>query len=237
MTTEKIYSSIIEMVKAYAEERGDNPDFVWDVLKDPTIYAGHPGSFYGRAVEILLDCREKMDKKTAGAGRLSVCKRMVKECTRPELSGIHAHGGKFCILNGYMAFRFRDDMVSIGRCVEYFEFDKAFSDVAQSTEVLPTPSRADIKAYIAETGSTRKAIKEPYTPDGWPDWYAVNPFYLLDVLDAIPGAEFYKPGKYCTPIYFTNGDGDDGILCPVAGEKVKKAWLAHVNRTSEQRSA
>jgi hypothetical protein len=106
---------------------------------------------------------------------------------------------------------------------------------ALTDELLPVPSVADIKCWIAASGQTRTA-KNPkaYTPEGWPEWIAVNPFYLLDMLE-IFGADvqIVKPSRAWTPVYFRDDDGNDGIVLPMRTAGAKKAWDDETQRRQD----
>ena len=228
MTNEKLYFEICEMLKCYDRETGRDyggtDEWLQDVaaMRETAKYDG--SNIYASAARVLLDLREKMDKKATGAGRLNVCKRMDKRSLRAELAGIHEQGGRYCITDGYIAFRFSADLPSIRRAQVPFDFEKAIPESGFHGETLPPVSRSEIKEFIAVTGQTRSKPKGAFSPAKWPQWYAVNPFYLLDVLDAIPDAVFYLPAKYNAPLYFADDSGNDGILCPVNTARARADW-------------
>lgn len=246
MTNEMIYAEIVAMLREYEAETGRADGSLEKILADNrkleelSYFTACP-NIYASAARVLLDLRDKMDKKANSAGRVNVCKRLVKDFTRrPELAGIHeTDDGRYCILDGYRLYRFVADLPSIKRAQLPFDAAAAIPKDATAGGPLPAPSKADIKAYIAETGQTRRKPTEPYTPAGWPAWYAVNPFYLLDVLDAIPDAVFYLPESYCKPLYFADGAGNDGILLPVRSKKAVEEWNKYQEekKSMERRSA
>ncbi len=232
MTNENIYVAIVDMLRCYERETGREDGNLDKLIKD-TGRLQELAAFtvceniYASAARVLLGLREKMDKKATGAGRVAVCKRLVKDCSRLELAGITKDDGKYCIVDGYRAFRFSADLPSIPRAKCPFEYSKVIPQDATRRGTLQIPSRADIRAYIAEMGATRS---KPGKPFFLLPWYAVNPFYLLDVLDAIPDAVFYVPECYNKPLYFADENGNDGILLPVFTPETRAAWNAEQDR-------
>lgn len=234
MTNDKIYASIVEMLHCYERETGRDDGSLDKLLSDAgrlhelAAFDACP-NIYASAARVLVDLRDKMDKRATSAGRVNVCKRLVKDFTRrSELAGIHeTDDGRYCILDGYRLYRFAADLPSIPRARVSFDAAAAIPKDATAGGPLPAPSKADIKAYIAETGQTRRKPTEPYTPAGWPAWYAVNPYYLLDALDAMPNAVYYAPASYNKPLYFADADGNDGIILPVCNARVRAAWQEH----------
>lgn len=246
MKTENIYAEIVAMLKCYERETGRDyggtDEWLQDVveMRETAKYDGE--NIYASAARILLDLREKMDKKASSAGRVNVCKRLVKSIDaqgRNSMGGILPVDGRYCIMDGFRAFRFSADLPSIRRAIHTFDYDKFFSPFSRDAETLPPVSRAEIKEFIAVSGQTRTKCSVPFTPAAWPAWYAVNPFYLLDVLDAMPDAVFYLPESYFKPLYFADDDGNDGILLPVRAKRTVEAWHKYQEekQSKERRSA
>lgn len=235
MTNDKIYASIVEMLRCYERETGREDGGLDKLVKD-TGRLQELAAFtaceniYASAARVLLDLREKMDKKATGAGRVAVCKRLVNNCSRPGLAGIREQEGRYCIVDGYRLFRFSEDLPSIQRAKYEFDYNKVIPQDPTRNGTMQAPSRADIRAYIAETGATRS--KPPKKPFFLLPWYAVNPFYLLDILDAVPDAVFYVPECYNKPLYFADDNGNDGILLPVFVASAREAWEAEQDRKS-----
>lgn len=244
MTNEMIYAEIVAMLREYEAETGRSDGSLEKILADNrkleelSYFTACP-NIYASAARVILDLRNKMDKKANSAGRVNVCRRMDKGSLRAELAGIHEQGGRYCITDGYRAFRFSADLPSIRRAQVPFDFEKVIPAFGFSCETLPPVSRAEIKEFIAVTGQTRSKPKGAFSPAKWPQWYAVNPFYLLDVLDAIPDAVFFMPESYCKPLYFADGAGNDGILLPVRSKKAVEEWNKYQEekKSMERRSA
>ena len=132
MTNDKIYASIVEMLRCYERETGRDDGTLDNLLSDTArlhelaLFDACP-NIYASAARVLVDLRDKMDKKANSAGRVNVCRRMDKGSLRAELAGIHEHGGRYCITDGYRAFRFSADLPSIRRAQVPFDFEKVIS--------------------------------------------------------------------------------------------------------------
>lgn len=89
--------------------------------------------------------------------------------------------------------------------------------VITHSETLNLPRIPDLKAFLAEEKARKKREGaknfklRTYCLDGFAH---VDPQYLFDMLEALPNAVAYRPGKPVNPIYFQAYNGD-GILCPV----------------------
>lgn len=240
MKTENIYSEIVTMLREYEAQTG-RADGSLDKLLSDTARLEELARFdvcpniYASAARIILDLRNKMDKKANSAGRVNVCKRMDKGSLRAEIAGIHEQGGRYCITDGYRAFRFSADLPSIRRAIHTFDYGNLFSPFSRDAETLPPVSRAEIKEFIAVSGQTRSKCNIPFTPAAWPAWYAINPFYLLDALDAMPDAVFYLPESYFKPLYFADDAGNDGILMPVRSKKATEEWYKYQEEKENQK--
>lgn len=79
-------------------------------------------------------------------------------------------------------------------------------------EEMNLPTAKELKAWIKEKHLRRNNPgNTTFCIDGF---IHVNPFYLLDMIQGLPGCKAYKPEKRIYPIYFQAESGD-GILCPV----------------------
>lgn len=85
---------------------------------------------------------------------------------------------------------------------------------------LPLPTVKDLKTWIKTCPLNHGKHVEPYNLGGM----LVNPKYLLDILEALPGCIAYRPKNKISVILFVSGD-DRGILGPVRPEG-DAAWTA-----------
>ena len=220
MTNEKIYSTLCDMLRLFGDRDG-NADFAEAVIKNPHKYASFksPFPFYGEAAALLVDCMESMDKKTTKAGQLAAIKRFLSaDDARPIYTRACLRDGKLILCDGYKLLILDKDLESLPHNSEadnanYMDAEKAIAaSRAYSKEngvTIPAPSVGELKAFISANGGKRG--EKPYI---WNDVVGVNPQYLLDAIQAAPGAVFYKPEKPSAPIYFCF-DGGEGMILPV----------------------
>ena len=95
------------------------------------------------------------------------------------------------------------------------EDGKRFSEILRNYEnapragALPLPTVRELKAWI-KTRRAKDKSRLAYNLDG----IMVNPAYLLNLLEALPGCIAYRPEHKITAIVFTSGE-DRGILMPL----------------------
>lgn len=85
---------------------------------------------------------------------------------------------------------------------------------------LPLPTAKDLKTWIKTCPLNHGKHVESYNLGGM----LVNPKYLLDILEALPGCIAYRPKNKISVILFVSGE-DRGILGPVRPEG-DAAWTA-----------
>lgn len=250
MKNEMIYAGIVEMLKCYERETGRDDGSLEKILANTAelerlaAFTAAP-NIYASAARIILPLLEGMDKKTSGAGRVNAIKRIIKEAPgyNAALQGIFPDAGYFVACSGYHAVRLTSDITSIKHTVPHsFSVDKIFSDIPNkdSAETLRRPKTSEIKAFCAEKGLRRNTCKTPYTPPEWPDWIAVNPYYLLDILEALPEAEIVLPYKLNSIIYFRGEGGEggeEGVLCPIRVNDCNAKYAAWEAEKQDKRSA
>lgn len=219
MTPEKTYQHVCEMLHSYDSATGN--DAASKVITDPSDFLRCFNPFYESAAALLLDAKERMDKKTSPASVVSAVKRMTKAAVasrNKHLQGMVYQNGMYCVCDGYRILRLTEDVT----CVPHIEntpstpvLSNLMKPVIDSIrEKVDLPAEVDLKAYIARC----KAVagnNHTYSYQLAESVY-VNPQYLLDMLQALPGCECWidteKAGK--APIYFTAENGD-GVLLPV----------------------
>lgn len=209
MTNEKIIEHICAMVREYDSSTGNavadelfaNPE-KWE---DSTLFP-----FYAHAAKVLIDCKASIDTKTSARSTISAVKKMIKETDRLNFQGIFAHGEHYCVCNGFQLLRLNDDISSIPHVKNDLDVGAVMNPIISSAaETIQLPNIADLKAYIAATKPARNEKRKSYSLDV----VFVNPVYLLEMLQALPGCVAYKPKSRLSPIYFKASNGD-GILMP-----------------------
>lgn len=237
MTNEKMYSTVCDMIRDYGQ-RDESADIAAQVISDPRKWAAYSKAipFYPSAAALLVDAMESMDKKTTARGQLSAVKKFLSDnAARPLYRKMWEQGGYYCACDGYKAIRLKSDLPSLPHATpddgEPVNLEKSFSACRKDDDaVLTLPTIGELKAFI----SAHKKQNKPFLLDGC---VLVNPEYLLAAMQALPGATFYKPKNYYSPVYFKSDDGD-GILLPVkpSAEQIVKLDAAYMTE-QEQRKA
>ena len=218
MTTEKTYENIVRMMRAFDCETKRNYTEV--VLQRPEQFAKSDLPFYAEAAQMIIDLRAKMDKTSTPAARVNAIKNIIKNApeSRPSMKGLFRNGEKWVACDGNRAIRTGTDITSVPHTEEpNFSVERFIPPILN--EKLDLPTIAEVKAFIAERGYTKSNFhgKEGFCLDGYV-W--VNPFFLMDMLNALPGAVIYKPSTPRSAIYMQSTEtGDDGILLPVRPPK------------------
>lgn len=92
------------------------------------------------------------------------------------------------------------------------DFKKVLTEAQKDGETLRLPTIRELKEFnIAQKRELGKSSMPHYRVD---DCLWVNPYYLIDVLDALPGCVAYKPDNPTDLIYFKAENGV-GLLCTV----------------------
>lgn len=233
MTHDKRYELICNMIRAYGAESSD-PAYFADraqrVIENPRNYVSWATiPFYADAAELLVEALEGMDKATTPASALAAMKRIYKGCSdsRPMLKGLFKSGDRWALCDGYRFIRVSSKPESIPEAStmpggeEPINLDKCIPDESRYSEAVTVPTAAEIRAFMAANkiksgrGVTYNAM------EALPGWWC-NPAYLLDAVQALPGAIFHKPKSHYSPLYFESETGD-GMLLPVRHQEVGRA--------------
>ena len=224
MTPEKTYQLVCEMLHSYDSATGN--DVAEKVISDTPDFLCCFNPFYESAAALLLDARERMDKKTSPASVVSAVKRICKsavDSNRMCLGGLVFQNGYYCLCDGYRILRLKEDITSLPHLENSPDQSNLGSIMKQAIEnqtlQIALPDPADVKVYISRIKAKGLSTKE--VSYQLSDGVYVNPQYLLDMLQALPGCTCYtdadRAGK--VPIYFI-ADNGDGILLPVIGTPV-----------------
>jgi len=222
MKNELRYQTLCEMLYSYDAATGNGG--AAHVIANPHSWTNNPYQpFYANAAYLLIEALEGMDTRTTDRGTLAAIKRIVKACPKnqPHIDGViesvNEDGEtRFVICDGARLIRLKQDPVS----VKHADPEKAMNsktingimNVPKYGAPLELPAVNELKAFIAEKKAKHGSkYNVPYCLGG--DIY-VNPMFLLDMLQALPGCQAIKPEKAYAPIYFKSEDGD-GILLQV----------------------
>lgn len=215
MTNETTYSHICVMLREYDLHTGNRA--ADGVISNPEKWVeSEYFPFYASAAALLIETRAKLDTKTTPRTAVAAITRIYKNCnaSRPEMCGLFTYGDRFVICDGYRLLRLTKDISSIPHVENDFDVASAMGDVGPTGETLQLPTVGELRAYIIANNRKRgrKTISKSYFLDGF---IYVNPQYLIDMIQALPGSTAYKPKNQKAPIYFKAPNGDDGILLPV----------------------
>lgn len=219
MTPEKTYQLVCEMLHSYDSATGN--DAAEKVISDTSDFLRCFNPFYESAAALLLDAKTRMDKSSSSASVVSAAKRICKsaiENNRMRLGGLVFQDGYYCLCDGYRILRLTDDITSLPHLDNTPEQPKLgdlmSAAIQNQTLQIPLPSELDVKTYIARCKAAA-GNKHTYSYQLAENVY-VNPGYLLDMLQVLPGCTCYtdadKAGK--AMLYFL-ADNGDGVLLPV----------------------
>ncbi len=133
----------------------------------------------------------------------------------PGMFNLNIKGQEYYIVtDGYRIVRKFSDVPALPHYCNTWNpasMERFFRD-AKKDEEMPLPTVQELKAWIKEKKIRRSNPgKTTFCIDGF---VHVNPFFLLDMIQGLPGCKAYRPQKSVTPIYFQAENGD-GLLCPV----------------------
>ena len=228
LSTNDVYYNTIQMINAYVAAKND-PFDNWHIkiaektIQDPrSVMNGYiPDTFYQYAGQILLDCLEKMDKTRSGSGQLAAIKRVIKNSEKNNISaarGIFREGGSLWITDSYVLFKLSRDLPSVLHSDETERIIPAgkiyFPVMENATIPVDLPDVRTLKLWIRENerNAGKRHVKELTYNLG--NVY-VNPYYLLNVLEAVPECEMFRQESNISPLFFKAKDESiSGILCP-----------------------
>lgn len=221
MTSAKMYEHICTMLRQYDQETGRND--AEKVIARPADFAALDKlpyyAFYSSAAAMLIESRRGMDTKTTPKTAISAITRIIKSIQpeRKQFKGIFENRGKYVICDGYRLIRLNEDISSVPHTENDFDVAGVMRGCSAEGETIALPTVGDLKAYIA--ANTKKVGRRKETsPYFLNDVVYVNPQYLIDMIQALPGCTAYKPESPVSPIYFASESGD-GILLPVRPPK------------------
>lgn len=222
MTNEKKYTLLVKMIREYdaaakLDGLGD------DMIQRPDLYTHSEAfPFLACAAELLLDVQAAMDRGTTSAETLAALKRIYNNCpaSRPDMDGFFRSGDMWALCDGFRFVRLHSKPGSIPEAQPTpgdkspLDLEKLAQEALVGAEDVELPTAGQIKAVIAEEKAKHGSKKNRW--DKWealPGWYC-DPQFLLDLVQALPGAKAVKaPGPY-KPLYLRSENGD-GYLLPV----------------------
>lgn len=222
MTNEKKYTLLVKMIHEYDHET--KLDGLGDkVIQRPDMYA-HSGvsPFLACAAELLLDVQAAMDRETTSTETLAALKRIYNSlpASRPAMDGFFRSGDMWALCDGFRFVRLHDKPGSIPEAPGAaggnppIDLEKYAQEALVGAEDVDLPTAGQIKAVIAAEKAKHGSKKNRW--DKWealPGWYC-DPQFLLDLVQALPGAKAVKAPGAKKPLYLRSENGD-GYLLPV----------------------
>lgn len=220
MNAEMRIASICVMLHEFDQHTGNRG--AEGVISSPEKWVDSTYFPFYAAAEMLIEARASMDThRTGSAGTLAAFKRIIKSCENSAMKGVFERGGRFCVCDGYRLIRSNVDFSSVPHIETTFDAEKVMNSAAENRHPLQLPTVAELKTWLAnykaKNGSsygTKKAPRTPYILTfGNGQEIGVNPVYLLDMLQALPGCTATAKNPL-SAIYFSAENGD-GIVLPV----------------------
>jgi len=161
---------------------------------------------------------EENDRPASPASVTAAMKRVYSKMPE-KWEGVFNADGSAAVCNGCQAIFLRSSAPDLPAAKDpdgssganLAKFVKSLED-AGHTDTLPLPSVKSLKTWL-KCYDTKKSHDAVYDLDG----IHVNARYLLNMLEALPGATAYRPANLYEGILFTAGE-DRGILMQVKGE-------------------
>ena len=156
---------------------------------------------------------DESGKPAASKTVTAACKRIYGSLDKTNcLHGILTDGETRIATDGNHAVYLRSAAPDLPAAKEdgkrFSEYLRNFESLPRA-EALPLPTVRELKAWI-KTRRVKDKKKLAYNLDG----IMVNPAYLLNLLEALPGCIAYRPEHKITAIVFASGE-DRGILMPL----------------------
>lgn len=233
MKIEKILA-LVKMAAEKMEDESERNTYRYALEKDPCLceFAPTTGAILAYlAHELEEDNRKSAARASGRSSQLKALNAIVSSakdranCT--ELHGTFMAGNARAVCDGFRAVRIKNDSVQMPESApkgKPLYVDKCFPQTCpDESHCITLPSAAELRARIKEARADfRMKTGKPGTkcPAVWKlstdlGFYVyINANYLLDMLDALPGAVAYSGNKSTEPIYFSASDGD-GVLCPI----------------------
>ena len=230
MTTETVMNSILEMVNSI------HPEHLETFARDPfravmeinNSAGAHNPALYHMADLFTKAAAAEAPKRTKAAA-VKACKGMfkyLKSVKREHMAGTWVNAdGQQCAVDGFRAVRLGDHLPGLPAASQPWEgLDLTFREPMSYTRTVELPTAAEAVGVMA-----LQRFRDPhagrYCYDFGPGLPRVNAAYLLDMMTLFPDVREVRiaDGDRCkiSPMYWTNGNGSDGILLPVrkpAGE-------------------
>lgn len=207
MKSEKIIESVSAILRSYPGYE----DISEEILKNPGFwqYSRKLPSPLVIGASLIAEAQQEIEKQSGSP--IAAMKRIYRAASRDDMLGVWEEDGYTVACSGFHAVRLKRQtsglpvVKGIPGIFKVYDFDS-------QTDRIELPSLATIKSFNATHGNRRGNKRPaPYDLGG----VFVNPFFLIDVLECLPGAECRtKLSSRINPLIFSCEDGD-GVLMPI----------------------
>lgn len=231
--------TILALVKMAAEKMEDESErntYKYALENNPELCETLPtaGAILAYlAHELEQDSRKSAARLTGRASQLKAFENIVKMAKAEHENKRDIHGtflaksGARSLCDGFRAVRITNPAITMpenapGKCG--FDVDRVFPTDRTEADRVDLPSAAELRALIKnaradfrlKTGKpgTKCQTVWMFTTRTRETCY-FNASYLLDMVEALPGASAYTGAKRFDTLYFSSSDGD-AVLLPIS---------------------
>lgn len=234
MKAETMYKDIVTLIRSYGAAN-HTEDVARKVIEHPHCNIQPDDLFYATASTLLLATMETMDKSGGRSSMVMALKRIIANGTKhgPAIThGVFVDSSKdmknpwYCVTDGCRLIRLKADVPSLPHITD--TQDTSVWMPKQLGDEIELPTTLEVKRYIAEFGAGYAGKAKDKVNHATPyclrlgkrEWYC-NPYYLLDMIQVLPGCKGYIPAERTAPMLF-QADAGDGLLLPTKPEAVVK---------------
>ena len=223
MTSEKIYSSLLEYVNTLNE---NDQKFILKSV-DANCRYGDCGIGTIMLINIMVDLKEDIAfrnaKQNGNTDSLKAAKDILKAANkgyRDACKGAWIANGKQIVTDCYRALRFNTplELPALPDSLDPINIEQIFSGVYTNSNEYPLPSIGELKTFI--TMEKTKHYREGIQYNIGDDYPLVNAEYLLSMISGLKNCKAYYENAVM-PIYF-KGDNGDGLLTPIRRFKTEQ---------------
>lgn len=235
MTTEKMLA-LVKMAAEKMQDETDRSTYKHALEHAPELCETLPttGAILAYlAHELEQDSRKAAARSAGRASQLKAFENIVNSAKAAYKNKKDTHGtflaksGARSLCDGFRAVRITNPAITMpenapGKCD--FDVDRVFPTDRTEADRVDLPSAAELRALIKNARADfRLKTGKPGTncQTVWMfttrtrETCYFNASYLLDMVEALPGASAYTGAKRFDTLYFSSGDGD-AVLLPIS---------------------
>ena len=215
MKAERLYASLQFIASSYIENAIDNNDLKERMKKE---MLAHPANYIDCGIPalnelafLLSETLQDMESKITSRESIAAIKHVIDNGYKgkKELGGIWQDDGMYCVSDGYRLIRLKKDIASLPHTSFKMDTKKLIAPLGEGRIEMKLPTIAELKAFIATHPKQKDREPSPFIVDGF---YPLNPWYLKDIMTALPDCKAYLPQKINRPVFLEAENGDAVIL-------------------------